>query len=86
MLAFQRHGYGLGAETIHVGELTGYGHSGLLRGYTSVLIRLPHQDVTLVVMGTTALFDPARLLAHSQKGAASILDLALRAAAEPAAA
>ena len=76
MLAFERHDYGLGAETIHVGELTGYGHSGLLRGYTSLVVRLPQQDVTMTVMGTTALFDPARLLAHRQAGAPSIADLA----------
>jgi D-alanyl-D-alanine carboxypeptidase len=86
MLTFRRHGYGLGAETIHVGELTGYGHSGLLRGYTSLVVSLPEQDVTMVVMGTTALFDPARLLAQRQGGAPSILDLALRAAARQKAA
>ena len=78
MLAFKRQGYGMGAETIHVGELTGYGHSGLLRGYTSLVVRLPEQDLTLVVMGTTALFDPARLLAHRQGSGPSILDLAIR--------
>jgi D-alanyl-D-alanine carboxypeptidase len=80
MLTFQRHGYGMAAETIHVGDVTGYGHSGLLRGYTSLLVRLPDQEITLTVMGTTALFDPARLLAHRQGDAPSILDLALRAA------
>lgn len=80
MLTFKRHNYGLGAETIHVGELTGYGHSGLLRGYTTLLVHLPEQDVTLVVMGTTLMFDPARLLTYRQDGTPSILDLALRAA------
>ncbi|HEX6655591.1 MAG TPA: serine hydrolase domain-containing protein [Candidatus Limnocylindria bacterium] len=78
MLAFERHDYGLGAETIHVGELTGYGHSGLLRGYTSLVVHLPQHDITMVVMGTTALFDPARLLAHRQDGGPSIADLAER--------
>jgi D-alanyl-D-alanine carboxypeptidase len=81
MLDRRRHGYGLGVETIHVGELTGYGHSGLLRGYTSLVVRLPAQDVTMVVMGTTALFDPARLLANRQGTAPAIVDLALRYAA-----
>jgi D-alanyl-D-alanine carboxypeptidase len=81
MLAFRRHDYGMGTETIHVGELTGYGHSGLLRGYTSLVVRLFHHDVTLTVMGTTALFDPARLLAYRQDTAPSIADLALRYAA-----
>jgi CubicO group peptidase (beta-lactamase class C family) len=78
MLDRQRHGYGLGVETIPVGNRTGYGHSGLLRGYTSLLVHLPVQDVTLVVMGTTSLFDPARLLAYRQDGGPSILELAER--------
>jgi D-alanyl-D-alanine carboxypeptidase len=85
MLAFERHDYGMAVETIHVGALTGYGHSGLLRGYTSLLVRLPGQDVTLTVMGTTALFDPARLLAHRQGDAPSIVDLARRYAGRAAA-
>ena len=82
MLDFRRHGYGMGAERIHVGRLTGYGHSGLLRGYTSLMVRLPDQDITMVVMGTTALFDPARVLAYRQGPMPSILDLALRYAGE----
>lgn len=80
MLPTGRQKYGMGAEKIRVGELDGYGHSGLLRGYTSLLVRLPDQDVTLVVMGTSALFDPARVLAQRLDGAPSILDLALDAA------
>jgi D-alanyl-D-alanine carboxypeptidase len=78
MLDLRRHGYGLGVETIHVGELTGYGHSGLLRGYTSLVVRLPQRHVTMVVMGTAALFDPARLLAYRQGSEPSIADLALQ--------
>ncbi|HET7520260.1 MAG TPA: serine hydrolase domain-containing protein [Candidatus Limnocylindria bacterium] len=90
MLTFKRHGYGLGVERVTVDRYEGYGHSGLLRGFTSLMVHLPEQDVTLVVMGTTALFDPARVLSDRQGGAPSILDLALRAAAltsaeEPAA-
>jgi D-alanyl-D-alanine carboxypeptidase len=76
MLDFKRHGYGMGAERIKVGGVRGYGHSGLLRGYTSLLVHLPEPDVTLVLMGTTNLFDPARVLAHRQAGQPSILDLA----------
>jgi D-alanyl-D-alanine carboxypeptidase len=81
MLDFQRHGYGMGAEKIKVGEEAGYGHSGLLRGYTSLLVHLPDAGITLVLMGTTNIFDPATVLAHRDPGAPSILDLALAAAA-----
>lgn len=86
MLDFQRHRYGMGAERITVGKATGYGHSGLLRGFTSLLVHLPHQDVTLVLMGTTLMFDPATVLAYRAPGKPSILDLAIRAAEQKAAA
>ena len=35
------HVYGIGAERIKVGDATGYGHSGLLRGFTSLMVHLP---------------------------------------------
>lgn len=79
MLDFRRGGYGMGAERIPVGELNGYGHSGLLRGFTSLVVHLPEQNITLVVMGTYNRFDPAILLADPGGGKHSILDLALRA-------
>lgn len=81
MIDFRRHGYGMGAEKIKVGQESGYGHSGLLRGYTSLLVHLPDSGITLVVMGTTNIFDPATVLAYRAAQAPSILDLALAAAA-----
>jgi D-alanyl-D-alanine carboxypeptidase len=81
MIAFGRHGYGMGCEKIKVGPERGYGHSGLLRGYTSLLVHLPDSGVTLVLMGTTNMFDPATVLAYRDGQAPSILDLALTAAA-----
>jgi D-alanyl-D-alanine carboxypeptidase len=86
MLAFQRGGYGMGAERLPVGKLSGYGHSGLLRGFTSLVVHLPDHDLTLVVMGTYNRFDPAVVLANRAAGQPSILDLALRAAASQVAA
>ena len=80
MLDFQRGGYGMGAERIPVGKLNGYGHSGFLRGFTSQVVHLPDEGLTLLVMGTLNRFDPARVLAHRDAGRHSILDLALRAA------
>jgi len=80
MLDFTPDGWGLGAERLHVGELTGYGHSGLLRGYSTLMLRLPDERVTLVVMGTTRQFDVPELLTRSA-GGPSILDLALEIAA-----
>ena len=79
MLDFTRRGYGMGAERVTVDELKGYGHSGLLRGFTSLLVHLPTEDLTLVVMGTTNTFDPALVLSHRDRGQPSILDLARQA-------
>lgn len=80
MLDFTPDGWGLGAERLNVGGLAGYGHSGLLRGYSTLMLRLPEQRVTLVVMGTTRQFDVPELLARSA-GGPSILELALEIAA-----
>ncbi|HET6746040.1 MAG TPA: hypothetical protein VFH90_09375, partial [Candidatus Limnocylindria bacterium] len=79
MLDFTRHQYGMGAERISVDEVKGYGHSGLLRGFTSLLVHLPTEDLTLVVMGTTNTFNPALVLSHRDLGQPSILDLARQA-------
>ena len=86
MLDFTRRGYGMGAERIRVDDAPGYGHSGLLRGFTSLLVHLPTEDLTLVVMGTTNTFDPALVLSHRDRGQPSILDLARQAVALQAAA
>jgi D-alanyl-D-alanine carboxypeptidase len=76
MLDFNAHGYGLGAEQYRVGGLQGYGHSGLLRGYTSLLVHLPESHLTLAVLATGHLFDPTALLTYAAPGAPSILELA----------
>lgn len=81
MLAFNPDGYGLGAERVLLDGRMGYGHSGLLRGFTSLLVHLPLEDVTLVIIGTWQGFDPAGALTWSEGGQPSILDLAVAAAA-----
>jgi D-alanyl-D-alanine carboxypeptidase len=79
MISFDERPYGLGVELLTVGDRTGYGHSGLLRGFTSLLVRLPADDLTLVVLSTGPKYDPARLLDAGGRGKPSILDLALAA-------
>ncbi|HEX2141823.1 MAG TPA: hypothetical protein VHK28_06035, partial [Candidatus Limnocylindria bacterium] len=66
-------------QHVEVGPWDGYGHSGLLQGFTSLLVDLPAQGVTLVVIGTSRGFSPAELLSWAPKGEDSILDLALAA-------
>lgn len=77
MLDFNADGYGLGAEHYTVGGLAGYGHSGLLRGYTTLLIHLPDAHLTLAVLATGHLFAPTDLLTSAAPGAPSIVSIAL---------
>jgi len=77
MLAFNADGYGLGAEHYTEAGLDGYGHSGLLRGYTTLLIHLPDAHLTLAVLATGHLFAPTALLTAEAPGAPSILSIAL---------
>jgi D-alanyl-D-alanine carboxypeptidase len=76
MLDFNAHGYGLGAERYRFGGLLGYGHSGLLRGYTTLLVRLPDAHLTLAVLAVGHVFAATDLLTYSGSGAPSILSLA----------
>ncbi|MEZ4598137.1 MAG: serine hydrolase domain-containing protein, partial [Chloroflexota bacterium] len=51
MLDFDRKsGYGLGARTQTVAKRAGYGHGGSLRGFVSVMYRLPAEDLDVVVV------------------------------------
>jgi D-alanyl-D-alanine carboxypeptidase len=83
MLSFGEDGYGLGAQRIELGGLTGYGHSGLLQSFTSLLVRMPDEDVTIALVGSWQGFEPSALLTRRVDGQPAILDLALGAAGVP---
>jgi D-alanyl-D-alanine carboxypeptidase len=76
MLDFNAKGYGLGAERYRFGGMVGYGHSGLLRGYTTLLVHLPEAHLTLAVLAVGHVFDVTGLLTYSGSGSPSILALA----------
>jgi D-alanyl-D-alanine carboxypeptidase len=76
MLDFNADGYGLGAEQYRFGGLPAYGHSGLLRGFTTLLVHIPGADLTFAVLAVGHLFDATALLTYSGQGAPSILSLA----------
>lgn len=76
MLTFNDDAYGLGAERYTLAGLAGYGHSGLLRGFTALLIHLPEAHLTLVVLAAGHVFSPSALLTHGGPGEPSILSLA----------
>jgi D-alanyl-D-alanine carboxypeptidase len=77
MLNFNANAYGLGAERYALAGLSGYGHSGLLRGFTTLLIHLPDRHLTIAVLATGHSFSPSALLTYAAAGKSSILDLAL---------
>jgi D-alanyl-D-alanine carboxypeptidase len=77
MLDFNADDYGLGAERYVISGLAGYGHSGLLRGYTTLLVHLPGSNVTVTVMARGHTFAPAALLTSGTPDARSILSIAL---------
>ena len=76
MLDFNADDYGMGAERYTLAGLAGYGHSGLLRGYTTLLIHLPGPHLTIAVLATGHAFSPSGLLTYAASGEPSILDLA----------
>ena len=76
MLDFNDHGYGLGAERYTIGGLAGYGHSGLLRAYTTLLVHIPAARLTIALLATGHIFDPTAVLTYEAPGAPSILALA----------
>ncbi len=82
MAAFHDDDYGLGTELIHVRKRSGVGHTGLLRGYTSMLVHMPEERITLVVIGAWQSFDPRGAVLSAKKGSPSILRIALRIARE----
>ena len=75
MIELNRHDYGLGLQRIEVPGAVGYGHTGLLNTYTSVLLHLPEQDVTLALLVNRSQVDLGAMLAAKPPGGPSLLEL-----------
>jgi hypothetical protein len=79
MLAFNDDGYGLGAQRLDIGGVTGVGHTGLLDTYTSLLLHLPAENVTIALLVDTPRARlGAMLTAVPPDGGPSLLELATR--------
>jgi D-alanyl-D-alanine carboxypeptidase len=79
MLAFNDDGYGLGAQRLDIGGVTGVGHTGLLDTYTSLLLHLPAANVTIALLVDTPRAPlGAMLTAVPPDGGPSLLELATR--------
>jgi len=67
--------YGLGVQRIEVPGAVGHGHTGMLKTYTSLLLHLPEQNVTLVLLVNRTHVDLAGMLAAAPPNGPSLLEI-----------
>lgn len=75
MMKLNADDYGLGVQRIEVPGAVGHGHTGMLKTYTSMLLHLPTQDVTLVLLVNRTHVDLAGMLAAHPPNGPSLLEL-----------
>jgi D-alanyl-D-alanine carboxypeptidase len=68
--------YGLGVQRIDIPGASGYGHTGMLKTYTSLLLYLPTQNVTLALLVNRTHVDLGGMLAAKPVAGPSLLELA----------
>ncbi len=66
-------GYGLGARTQTLAGQQGYGHGGSLRGFVSVMYRLPEEDLDVVVLANVGFANLDKVANRLAKAAISPL-------------
>ena len=79
MTRFNRDDYGLGVKRIELDKRwTGYGHTGLLNTYTTLLLHLPKDDVTVALLVNRTHVDLLSMLRERPAfGGRSLLSLAV---------
>jgi CubicO group peptidase (beta-lactamase class C family) len=77
MLDFNADDYGFGVQRIEIGDLEGIGHTGLLNTYTTLLLHLPEERVTLALLVNRSHVDLGGMLTAEPLGGPSLLELAL---------
>jgi len=78
MLRLNSHDYGLGVQLVEVGDESGYGHTGLLNTYTTLLYHLPAEDVTIALLVNRSHVDLGAMLTAEPADGPSLLELALQ--------
>ena len=77
MLRFNDNDYGLGVQRLEMAGTSGYGHTGLLNTYTTLLFHLPKQNVTLALLVNRSDVDLSGMLAARPPGdGSSLIELA----------
>lgn len=77
MLALNDHDYGLGVQKIELPGATGYGHTGLLNTYTTLLYHDPTDHVTIALLVNRSHVDlGGMLMVEAPGGGPSLFELA----------
>ncbi len=76
MMKLNDHDYGLGVQRIELPGAIGYGHTGLLNTYTTLLVHIPESNVTLALLVNRSHVDLGGMLTATPGGGPSLLTLA----------
>ena len=77
MLELNDHDYGLGVQKVEVGTTKGYGHTGLLNTYTTLLYHVPKAHVTIALLVNRSHVDLGGMLLAQPGAGQSLLELVL---------
>jgi D-alanyl-D-alanine carboxypeptidase len=77
MLRLNSHDYGLGVQLVEVDGESGFGHTGLLNTYTTLLYHVPAEGVTIALLVNRSHVDLGAMLAAEPADGPSLLELAL---------
>lgn len=77
MLQLNDHDYGYGVQLVEVDGRKGYGHTGLLNTYTTLLYHLPEERVTLALLVNRSHVDLGGMLTAEPAAGRSLLELSL---------
>jgi D-alanyl-D-alanine carboxypeptidase len=77
MLKLNSHDYGFGVQKVEVDGDAGYGHTGLLNTYTTLLYHLPAEGLTVALLVNRSHVDLGGMLTAEPKDGPSLLELAL---------
>jgi CubicO group peptidase (beta-lactamase class C family) len=76
MIELNSHDYGLGLQRVELPGALGYGHTGLLNTYTTLLVHVPDEHLTIALLVNRSHVDlGAMLAAEPPGGGASLLEL-----------
>jgi len=75
MTTLNSNDYGMGLQRLHLPGAEGYGHTGLLNTYTSLLVHLPEHDLTLALLVNRSDVNIGSMLAARPPNGPSLLEL-----------